>query len=77
MSALEHAITVYSALARLDQVRMLEIGPQSNYQTEMLRMDAYRWAKRSGQRVTTSTERDADDPFLSVLRVRLVDEGAA
>ncbi len=73
MSAIEHAITVYSALARLDQVRMVEIGPQSNYQTEMLRMDAYREARKRGCTVTTSTERDPRNPWLSVLRVRLVE----
>lgn len=73
MTNLNTAIVAFTALARLDRVHMVEIGPQHNYQTEMLRNDAYRWAKRSGQRVTTSTERDAHDPYLSVLRVRLVE----
>lgn len=76
MTAIEHVYTVDRALSRLGTARMIEIGPQHNYQTEMLRMAAYAWARRTGRTVTTSTERDARNPWRSVLRVRLV-EGEA
>lgn len=66
-------MTTYEAVERLTTTHMVEIGPQHNYRTEMLRMDAYRWAKRRGRWVATSTERDPYNPFMSVLRVRLVE----
>lgn len=73
MNDLDTAITAHNALARLTDARVVEIGPQSNYATEKARLAAYRWAKRSGRTVTTRTERDPGNPYMSTLRVRLVE----
>lgn len=77
MTDLDTAITTHNALVRLTDTQMIEIGPRSNYEIERIRLQAYRWAKRSGRTVTTSTERDASNPYMSVLRVRLVGSDAA
>lgn len=51
-----------TGLDRLTLTQAIEIGPQSNYETEMIRLQAYAWAKRSGRTVTTSGE------YLMVMR---------
>lgn len=71
------AITADAAVANLNDATMIEIGPRSNYEIERIRLQAYAWAKRTGRTVTTSTERDARNPYMSVLRVRLVGSDAA